>query len=170
MLGRPILAPGMPKLIGSIASTYDNMSAVARHIPQQLSFKILLCVIKITPFKVNNNACSFAGTTYYKSTDCYALTRFRNPDQTSYTYVSLVAAAFVRSLSKLRFLPHCSRISSNPGYRPSCRTGQVAKYISILMCKHIVCLCIRQHFYSKLYQFKHTIFKQYNEKSTLFFD
>ena len=28
----------------------------------------------------------------------------------SYTYVSLVAAAFVRNLSKLRFLPHCMRM------------------------------------------------------------
>ncbi len=43
-----------------------------------------------------------------KVTDCYALTCSRNPAMTSYTCVSLVAAVFVRNMSKLLFLPHYS--------------------------------------------------------------
>ena len=85
-----------------------------------------------------------------KVTDCFVLAHSRNPRLNKLHLRFACAAAFVRNLSKLRFLPHCSRIFAVSGYRPTSSTSQVAKYKIILACKHAVCFCILQHFYSIL--------------------
>ena len=85
-----------------------------------------------------------------KVTDCYVLAHSRNPRLNKLHLRFACAAAFVRNLSKLRFLPHCSRIFAVSGYRPTSSTSQVAKCKSFSACKHATSFCIRQHFYSIL--------------------